>query len=81
MLAVDRDDAAVTETAGQVAAAGGRATPVAADAGNEADVAAFVAQAIEAFGGLDMLYANAGISGGIVPFLDTTAEKWTRSCA
>jgi len=75
VLAVDRDPAAVAETAGQVAA-GGRVTAVAADAGSEADVAAFVAQAIEAFGGLDILYANAGISGGTVPFLETTAEQW-----
>jgi len=76
VLAVDRDEAAVTETAVQVAAAGGRAMAVAADAGDEAHVAAFVAQAVEAFGGLDILYANAGISGGIVPFLETTAEQW-----
>jgi NAD(P)-dependent dehydrogenase (short-subunit alcohol dehydrogenase family) len=76
VLAVDRDGTAVAETAGLVAAAGGRATAVTADAGNEADVAAFVAQAIEAFGNLDILYANAGISGGTVPFLETTAEQW-----
>ena len=76
VLAVDRDGAAVAETAHQVAAAGGRAMAVTADAGDEADVAAFVAQAIEAFGSLDILYANAGISGGTVPFLDATAEQW-----
>ncbi len=76
VLAVDRDGAAVAETAGQVAGAGGRATAVTADAGNEADVVAFVAQAIEAFGSLDILYANAGISGGAMPFLETTAEQW-----
>ena len=39
-------------------------------------MAASVAQAIEAFGSLDILYANAGISGGTVPFLETTAEQW-----
>jgi len=76
VLAVDRDAAAAADTAGQVIAAGGRAIAVTADAGREADVAAFVAQAIEAFGGLDILYANAGIGGGIVPFLETTAEQW-----
>jgi len=76
VLAVDRDEAAVADTADQVIAAGGRAMAVTADAGNEADVAAFVAQAIEAFGDLDILYANAGISGGTVPFLETTAEQW-----
>ena len=76
VLAIDRDAAAVAETAMQVAAAGGQATAVTAAAGKEADVEAFVAQAIEAFGSLDILYANAGISGGTVPFLETTAEQW-----
>ena len=76
VVAVDRDGAAVAEAASQAAAAGGRATAVTADAGNESDVAAFVAGAIEAFGNLDILYANAGISGGTVPFLEATAEQW-----
>lgn len=76
VLAVDRDGGTVAETATQVAAAGGRAIAVTADAGNEAEVAAFVTQAIEAFGSLDILFANAGISGGTVPFLETTAEQW-----
>jgi NAD(P)-dependent dehydrogenase (short-subunit alcohol dehydrogenase family) len=49
---------------------------MAADAGAEADVRAFVARAIEAFGGLDVVYANAGISGGLVPFFEQTVELW-----
>ena len=76
VLAVDCDLAGVSATVGQIAAAGGRATAVAADAGSETDVAAFVAQALDALGGVDILYANAGISGGEVPFLETTVEQW-----
>ena len=76
VLAVDKSADAVEETVRQAAAAGGRAVALAADAGNEADVKAFVARAIEAFGGLDIVYANAGISGGVVPLFEQSVEHW-----
>lgn len=76
VLAVDRDHAGVSETCSRIAAAGGQAQAVAADAGSEADVAAFVAKAVDEMGGLDVLYANAGVSGGMTPFLETTAGLW-----
>ena len=76
LLAVDRDLAGVSETVSQAVAAGGRATAFAGDAGSEEDVATFVAQALDTLGGVDVLYANAGISGGTVPFLETTVEQW-----
>ncbi len=76
VLAVDRDLAGVSATVSQIAAAGGRATAAAADAGSETEVAAFVAQALDTLGGVDILYANAGVSGGEVPFLETTVEQW-----
>ena len=76
VLAVDRDEAGVAETADRIRAAGGQGIAVAADAGSEADVTRFVTKAIEAFGAVDVLYANAGISGGPAPFLETTVEQW-----
>jgi NAD(P)-dependent dehydrogenase (short-subunit alcohol dehydrogenase family) len=76
VLAVDRTRGAVEETAAQIAAAGGRAVAMAADAGNEAEVQAYVARAIAEFGGLDVVYANAGISGGLVPLFEQTVEHW-----
>jgi NAD(P)-dependent dehydrogenase (short-subunit alcohol dehydrogenase family) len=75
-LAVDRSRDAVEETAAAIRAAGGRAVAMAADAGSEADVQAFVARAIAEFGGLDAMYANAGISGGDVPLAEQTVELW-----
>src|SRR5439155_15821806 len=66
VLAVDRAEAAVEETVREIArAGGGKAIAVAADAGAEADVEGFIARAVEAFGGLDAIYANAGVSGGL----------------
>jgi len=40
-----------------------------------------VATAIHEYGGLDVCHANAGISGGLVPFLEETAERWTQILA
>lgn len=74
LLLVDRAADALAETAGLIAETA--AITVAADAGAEADVAAFVGRAMAEWGQVDVLYANAGISGGMTPFLETTAEAW-----
>ena len=76
VLAVDRSREAVEETAAQIVAAGGRAVAMAADAGLEADVQAYVARAVAEFGGLDVLYANAGISGGDISLFEQSVELW-----
>src|SRR5438874_6565453 len=76
VLAVDRTKAAVEATASEIAGAGGEAIAVAADVGAEADVEGFISRAVEAFGGLDAIYANAGISGGLVPLSEQTVELW-----
>ena len=76
VLAVDKTADAVAETAAQIAAAGGKGIAMAADAGSEADVVAYVKRAIAEFGGLDVMYANAGISGGLVPLFEQTVEHW-----
>lgn len=46
------------------------------DAGEEADVERLVETACERFGGIDIFYANAGISGGTAGILDASAELW-----
>ncbi len=76
VLAVDRDEASVQDTRAQIVAAGGRAEAMAADVGDDAQAAAYVARAVEAFGGVDVVYANAGVSGGTAPLLEATAELW-----
>ncbi|NLD70903.1 MAG: SDR family oxidoreductase [Limnobacter sp.] len=77
VLAVDRSAEAVEETAAMVRADGGDAIALAADAGDEDAVRGFVARAIEAFGGLDVVYANAGISGGDIPLFEQDVSLWT----
>jgi NAD(P)-dependent dehydrogenase (short-subunit alcohol dehydrogenase family) len=75
VLALDRA-AEVHATAEAIRSAGGRAIAVVADSSAEQDVAGAVAMALEEFGSLDVCYANAGISGGLVPFFEETAERW-----
>ena len=55
VLAVDRDAGPVEETA---ALAQGEVIAMAADAGDEAQVRGYVARALEAFGGIDVVHAN-----------------------
>ncbi len=75
VLCFDRAEA-VDETAAMIVSDGGEALAVRGDAGAEADVEAVVARALGAFGGLDAVYANAGVSGGWTPMEDLTAEAW-----
>jgi NAD(P)-dependent dehydrogenase (short-subunit alcohol dehydrogenase family) len=76
VLAVDREKAAVDATVKEIASAGGNVIAVAADVGVEAEVEGFISRAVDAFGGLDAIYANAGISGGLVPLAEQTVELW-----
>src|SRR5436189_1812327 len=75
LTACDRTEA-VKETVEQVRKAGGTAEAVMADAGSEKDVIAFIDRAVSAYGRLDAIWANAGISGGLVPLAEQTVEHW-----
>ena len=56
---------------------GGRAEALIGDVGDKALVDQAVATALERFGSLDVTFANAGISGGLVPLFELTPELWT----
>src|SRR5205085_11098288 len=49
---------------------------IAADAGKEADVAGLIELAVKEHGGLDVFFANAGISGGLASIFEQTPEDW-----
>ena len=49
---------------------------VAVDAGSEADVKRLVEQTVVDHGGLDVFFANAGISGGLPGIFDQTSKDW-----
>src|SRR6202789_467540 len=69
--------AEVEATVSAIRSAGGRALALVADSSAEKDIAGAVALAVEEYGALDVCYANAGVSGGLVPFFEETAERWT----
>jgi NAD(P)-dependent dehydrogenase (short-subunit alcohol dehydrogenase family) len=75
LIAVDRSEA-VTDTVEQVKKAGGIAEAVTADTGSEKDVIGFIERALARYGRLDAIWANAGISGGLLPLADQTVEHW-----
>src|ERR1700694_2836267 len=75
LIAVDRAEG-VKETVEQVRKAGGTAEAVMADAGSEKDVMGFIDKAVSAYGRLGAHWANAGVSGGLVPLAEQTVEHW-----
>jgi NAD(P)-dependent dehydrogenase (short-subunit alcohol dehydrogenase family) len=75
VVALDRATE-VEATVSSIRTSGGRAVALIRDSSTDADVAGAVAFAVEEYGGLDVCFANAGISGGLVPFVEETAEHW-----
>jgi NAD(P)-dependent dehydrogenase (short-subunit alcohol dehydrogenase family) len=77
VVAVDKNGDGAKSTADTIRAIGGTADAIAADAGSEADVAAFVDQAVAKHRALDVTFANAGIAGGWIRTTEQTVEQWT----
>jgi NAD(P)-dependent dehydrogenase (short-subunit alcohol dehydrogenase family) len=78
VLAADRS-AEVEETVREIHAAHGQATAMQGDAGDEGDVMAWMDRAVSEYGQLDVVYANAGISGagiGYRPFFELSPDDW-----
>jgi NAD(P)-dependent dehydrogenase (short-subunit alcohol dehydrogenase family) len=89
VVIADTDEAAARSVGDEVAASGGRALALRTDVSQARDVEAMVAEAEAAFGGLDVLYNNAGywryatdgyepgVTDGPSPLL--TEEIWDRT--
>jgi NAD(P)-dependent dehydrogenase (short-subunit alcohol dehydrogenase family) len=76
VLVVDRDAASAQETAAQIAAEGGRATPFAADAAREDDARAIIRACLDAYGRVDILHNNVGIGTGDDEVSQLALEAW-----
>jgi NAD(P)-dependent dehydrogenase (short-subunit alcohol dehydrogenase family) len=72
----DLRDEAARATVARIAAGGGRAVALAADVTDEAAIGAAVARTVEVFGGLHVVFANAGINGMQAPIEELTLEEW-----
>ena len=73
---VDRQREGLEATLATAKAEGLEMTGEVADVGDEADVKGFIARAEDGFGGLDAFFANAGVSGGLVPLFEQSVELW-----
>ncbi|MET0387165.1 MAG: SDR family oxidoreductase, partial [Polyangiales bacterium] len=76
VLIADWSAEGLEETRKLIAAEGGKVSTRRIDAGVEADVKALVDQAVSELGGLDIFYANAGISGSPWLISETTVEQF-----
>ncbi len=57
---------------------GENAAPCAADVSNPADTGEYVAEAVRRFGGVDVLFANAGIEGSVKPLTECSVDEFDR---
>lgn len=78
VVAADRAEAVDAMIVG-IRDLGGVAEAVCLDAGAEADIEALVSRAVHTYSGLDIFYANAGISGGVAGgFFDASPADWLK---
>jgi len=75
VIAADKA-ATVAETVAAIRATGGKAISVEMDAGNAGDVGELIALALKTNGKLDVIYANAGISGGTPNIFEQNEDQW-----
>jgi NAD(P)-dependent dehydrogenase (short-subunit alcohol dehydrogenase family) len=78
VVAVDLNEE-VHATAADITGLGGAAIALQANVANEEDVREFVKVCTDRFGGIDGIYANAGVVGGGKPLLELTVDDWLRT--
>jgi NAD(P)-dependent dehydrogenase (short-subunit alcohol dehydrogenase family) len=76
VLAVDVEEAGLEETADLISREGGEVIGRRIDVSHEDEVRAAVEECAQRFGGLEVVYANAGVSGRHAPVLDLTVGDW-----
>ncbi len=81
LLLVDRDAVALEKCAHAVAAAGGVASTRVADVTSSLDVQAYVAEAVQHLGSLDVFCNNAAIGGAIAPTAEYPEDEFDKVIA
>ena len=77
--ALSRTEEEVRRTAREIEAAGGKALALVADVSDAEAMRDAVAKLVQAFGRLDLVFANAGINGVWAPIDELTPEEWDRT--
>lgn len=78
VLLVDLDREALANAAGEL---GDEAAWCVADVSDPEETRAYVRSALEAFGGVDILLANAGVEGSVTPIVDQDVEMFDKVLA
>jgi NAD(P)-dependent dehydrogenase (short-subunit alcohol dehydrogenase family) len=65
------------ETAAAIRDEGGVASALITDASIEENVAAIVSRCVSEFGGMEIFFANIGVTGTNTPLLEQTVEEWS----
>ena len=78
VLLADVSERGGEEAVERIAAEGGRAAFVRADVASSDAVKAMIDAALERFGGLDVLFNNAGIAGESSRLAEQSEENWAR---
>src|SRR6266851_4135150 len=82
VVATDIQESAGKETVDSIKSQGGQALFIRADVSKEKDCQTMVAEAVRAFGGVDVLYNNAGIfPEDDHSVIDTAEEVWRKVLA
>jgi NAD(P)-dependent dehydrogenase (short-subunit alcohol dehydrogenase family) len=76
VVASDIQEEGLRETVEKIQAEGGKGRALVGSAAEEGDVRRMVETCLEDFGGLEAFYANAGVSGELVPLLELTVADW-----
>jgi NAD(P)-dependent dehydrogenase (short-subunit alcohol dehydrogenase family) len=76
VVAVDREKSGLADTVERIRGAGGSCLAAPGDAGNENDVRRAVDRTVTELGGLEVVFANAGIGGDRAPLFEQTVENW-----
>ncbi|MEE1655539.1 SDR family NAD(P)-dependent oxidoreductase [Microvirga sp. CF3062] len=72
-------DDEIRKTAQEIEQAGGKAIPLVADVGDEGQMKKAVADLVQTYGRLDIVFANAGINGVWAPIDELQPAEWDRT--
>lgn len=76
---LSRSEPEVGETVKLIVASGANAIPLIADVSRPDEVESAIRSTVEAFGRLDVLFANAGINGVWAPIEEITVKEWDQT--
>ncbi len=78
---LSRTEAEIRKTADEIERAGGKAIPLVADVADDGQMRQAVADLVQAYGRLDIVFANAGINGVWAPIDELQPAEWDRTIA